>query len=599
MKTTKEIRKILGLILILTNSVYGFGQSIENSYVVNQQVTIGGSSLFYVQISGIPSGATITNVEAKFEYIAYGVVQNYVSSRFNKDSDPGSTGGVVLVSQGNLPSGNPGTYGYSSFSNWNGQTGINSNYYFRFNLGSSSPYTCTINKIYVRVTYTTPTLTVTAPNGGETWYKGTNYTITWNSSDVTGNVQIDLYKGGSNVLQLAAGASNTGSYTFNPPTSLTNGSDYKVGISAMSGSVSDFSNNYFTILYSQTLAPPFLISPTNGGTLAGTPYIFSWQSINDAGAYQIKIADNASFTNPIVNDQNISGSATSFQANASLTYGQTYYWQMRTLNSLGTAWSSWGQYQIFIVSNLTSNQPTDDYPVSYKNSNKVCEDNMGVPDIWGFYRRECTSFVCWRINRDKGFTQLKSTDPFTNYTVLSQKTHLGNANNWTDALEKLNFKVDTIPQVGDIAYWSIYKYGHVAYVQSVNSDNSVNIEEYNFSDNCATMGLYSYRKNIKAEKYIHIRDGYGGITNINNQSLSSSFMIYPNPANSFVTIAFVNSDYLQNCKIIILNSTGSIVSIIPINEMTLKINIENLSSGLYLMLIEIGGKTETYKLIKE
>ena len=128
-----------------------FSQSVENSISVNQQVQIGGSSTFSIPVSDIPSGAIITNVQAKFEYIAYNGVQTYVSCRFNKGSDPGSSGGVVLVAQGNLPSGNPGTYGYTSFSNWNGQSTANTNYYFRFSVASGSSFTCTVNKIYVKI----------------------------------------------------------------------------------------------------------------------------------------------------------------------------------------------------------------------------------------------------------------------------------------------------------------------------------------------------------------------------------------------------------------------------------------------------------------
>ena len=129
--------------------------SIENSYVINQYVAIGSSLLFFVSISGAPANATITSIEAKFDYTAYGTVQNYASCRFNKGSDPGSSGGVVLVAQGSLPSGNPGTYGYNTFLNWNGQTGINTNYYFRFSHGLGAPYNFNINKIYVRINYST------------------------------------------------------------------------------------------------------------------------------------------------------------------------------------------------------------------------------------------------------------------------------------------------------------------------------------------------------------------------------------------------------------------------------------------------------------
>ena len=93
----------------------------------------------------------------------------------------------------------------------------------------------------------TPTLTITYPNGGESLTKGTNYMITWTSSNVTRNVQIDLYKGSSNYQQLAANDPNDGSYPFTPLNSFPDGSNYRICISAMSGTVSDCSNSYFTI----------------------------------------------------------------------------------------------------------------------------------------------------------------------------------------------------------------------------------------------------------------------------------------------------------------------------------------------------------------
>ncbi len=89
-----------------------------------QQVAPNTSYTKSFTVSSAPSNAILTNVEVQFTYIAYGVVQNYLSARVNKGSNPGSSGGAVLVSQGSLPSGNPGTYGYKSFSNWNGQ-GVN------------------------------------------------------------------------------------------------------------------------------------------------------------------------------------------------------------------------------------------------------------------------------------------------------------------------------------------------------------------------------------------------------------------------------------------------------------------------------------------
>jgi hypothetical protein len=259
----KKFYIAISFISFLIVPLLAVSQSIENSYTVNEEVPIGGSAAFYVPVSNVPAGVVITNVQAKFEYIAYNGVQNYVSCRFNKGTDPGAFGGVVLVAQGNLPSGNPGTYGYISFSNWNGQTTPNTNYYFRFSVAAGSPFTCTVKKIYVRITYSIPTITVTSPNGGETWYKGNNYTITWNSSNVTGNVQIDLYKGNTMVQQVAAAATNNGAHSFTPQSSLTNGSNYKIGISAMGGTVSGFSTNHFTIT-NYPVNPQVSVSPSSG-----------------------------------------------------------------------------------------------------------------------------------------------------------------------------------------------------------------------------------------------------------------------------------------------------------------------------------------------
>lgn len=156
-------------------------------------------------------------------------------------------------------------------------------------------------------------LTVIYPNGSETLLKGTNYTITWNHSNVSGNIQIDLYKGGTNVLQLAAGASNTGSHPFNPPLSLTNGSDYKIGISAMSGTVSDFSDINFTI--SSPITYTLTITSTNGTVtknpnqtnyasgstvqLTATPstgYTFTGWSVSSGGSFSSTSSATTTFT---------------------------------------------------------------------------------------------------------------------------------------------------------------------------------------------------------------------------------------------------------------------------------------------------------------
>lgn len=160
----------VALFLFCTNHLHAQDEELVYQHYVNQQVPIGGSLTDYVSIGLAETNAVLTNVEAQFTYIAYDGVENYVSCRFNKDSDPGSSGGVSLVSQGNLPAGNEGTYGYISFNNWEGQD-ANGDYYFRFYTADGSPYAPTIKFITVRVTYhvpESPPPTLTYPDNGVT-----------------------------------------------------------------------------------------------------------------------------------------------------------------------------------------------------------------------------------------------------------------------------------------------------------------------------------------------------------------------------------------------------------------------------------------------
>ena len=49
---------------------------------------------------------------------------------------------------------------------------------------------------YIATEIVVPTITVTSPNGGESWSVGTTHAITWTQTGLTGAVTIDLYKGG-------------------------------------------------------------------------------------------------------------------------------------------------------------------------------------------------------------------------------------------------------------------------------------------------------------------------------------------------------------------------------------------------------------------
>ena len=95
----------------------------------------------------------------------------------------------------------------------------------------------------------------------------------------------------------------------------------------------------------------------------------------------------------------------------------------------------------------------------------------GPADPWGYYIRNCTSFVSWKLSQ-QGFNT----------------SGMGNATNWGSS-SKATGLVNSTPAPGAVAWWAAGTYdqgyligsaGHVAYVDSVNSNGSVNIEEYNY-----------------------------------------------------------------------------------------------------------------------
>ena len=142
----------------------------------------------------------------------------------------------------------------------------------------------------------------------------------------------------------------------------------------------------------------------------------------------------------------------------------------------------------------------DDYPLKYKNDPCTdCSTNCG-PDDWGFYIKNCTSFVAWRMNRDCG------SECFTN---SMDGGRWGEAYNWDYNAKNLGLQVDQTPAVGAIAQWhkgeilSNPNIGHVAYVEKVNDDGSVKISEYNYNNPCA----FGERviDSAQVPRYIHLR----------------------------------------------------------------------------------------------
>lgn len=130
----------------------------------------------------------------------------------------------------------------------------------------------------------------------------------------------------------------------------------------------------------------------------------------------------------------------------------------------------------------------DNYPAHWK-------QGWG-PDSWGMFKRQCTSFVAFRLNSANGFTLPGG---------------YGNAITWGGVARSQGYRVDMNPAVGSVAWFGngvngAGSYGHVAWVADVQGD-IVTVEEYNFN---AGQGPEKYWKRSfhksQVSGYIHFKD---------------------------------------------------------------------------------------------
>lgn len=103
----------------------------------------------------------------------------------------------------------------------------------------------------------------------------------------------------------------------------------------------------------------------------------------------------------------------------------------------------------------------DDYPYRTASPDQA--------DKWGFYCRQCTSFVAWRLDQ---------------HGIKISNRGLGNADTWAEGARKMGHRVDHTPSVGAVAQFApgvsfAGPLGHVAWVAEMNGD-AITIEEYNF-----------------------------------------------------------------------------------------------------------------------
>lgn len=90
-------------------------------------------------------------------------------------------------------------------------------------------------------------------------------------------------------------------------------------------------------------------------------------------------------------------------------------------------------------------------------------------DSWGMYNRECVSYVAFKVDQA--------------YGNMPYWGGVGNANQWPGNARVAGIPTGRTPKPGAVGVVSSGQYGHVAWVESVNGDGTINISHYNVNWN--------------------------------------------------------------------------------------------------------------------
>ena len=210
--------------------------TITANYTVNPDITQCVATITVTVATLTPQDVTVTQAGSPTLTATANAIPGTIDIGQNSQLDITRSGGT-------------GAYAYAWTSNPVGFTSSLKNPVV--NPGSTTIYTCAVTSgsqtVNPSSTVTVNPITVTGPNGGETFTQGSTHDITW-IDNISENVMIDLYKGGSFLGQIVASTPSNGIYSWNIPVDQLPGSDYRVSItSTISGSVTDNSNADFAI----------------------------------------------------------------------------------------------------------------------------------------------------------------------------------------------------------------------------------------------------------------------------------------------------------------------------------------------------------------
>ena len=154
---------------------------------------------------------------------------------------------------------------------------------------------------------------------------------------------------------------------------------------------------------------------------------------------------------------------------------QNHLLSLRNRGGFGTVADGYNSYEAFIG-----------------NYGFACpRDNIrGILDT--YYTCQCTSYAAYKAIEYWG--------------PRVRVTGWGNAYSWASAARALGYRVDRIPSANSIGQTASGAWGHVFWVESVNTNGTINVSEYNnaYSSRSGQWGDFGYRVGVNPSEYYFI-----------------------------------------------------------------------------------------------
>lgn len=202
----------------------------------------------------------------------------------------------------------------------------------------------------------TQSITITSPNGTESWSAGSVHAIKWSFTGLTGNVKIELCKVSSGLINTIVNNRAIGirSYNWSIPWDLVPADDYYIRISSiLSPAIFDISDANFSVV-----KPTITVVSPDGGEQwgAGTTHTINWTSTGTTGTVKIELYKNGVFNRIISSNRAIGtgSSALNWVVPTSQAHGNDYSVRITSNSKPDVSDNSTDEFSIGNALNLTS-----------------------------------------------------------------------------------------------------------------------------------------------------------------------------------------------------------------------------------------------------